>query len=161
ELYTLSLHDALPIWAEHVGVAGRRPASTGDDRPVPRRDPLPGPALARRRAAAARRGEVADRRGDRPRRLRGDLPSRPRRERNRDLPRPARGRLASCCGRRRGGDGQRAARPAGPPGRGRLMAKGYAEGPAAEEAERRLDELERGSTAEQREERAAVYGSTE
>ena len=41
------------------------------------------------------------------------------------------------------------------------MAKGYAEGPAAEEAERRLEELERGSTAEQREERAAVYGSTE
>ncbi len=41
------------------------------------------------------------------------------------------------------------------------MVKGYAEGPAAEEAERRLEELERGSTAEQREERAAVYGSTE
>jgi len=41
------------------------------------------------------------------------------------------------------------------------VAKGYAEGPAAEEAERRLEELERGSAAEQREERAAVYGSTE
>ena len=41
------------------------------------------------------------------------------------------------------------------------MAKGYAEGPAAEEAERRLEELERGSAEEQREERAAVYGSTE
>jgi len=41
------------------------------------------------------------------------------------------------------------------------VAKGYAEGPATEEAERRLEELERGSTAEQREERAAVYGSTE
>jgi hypothetical protein len=37
--------------------------------------------------------------------------------------------------------------------------KGYAEGPAAEEAERRLDELERG--AEQaRPERLAVFGST-
>ena len=41
------------------------------------------------------------------------------------------------------------------------VAKGYAEGPAAEEAEARLDELERGLGAvERREERAAVYGST-
>ena len=41
------------------------------------------------------------------------------------------------------------------------MAKGYAEGPAAEEAERRLEELERGDGEEpRREERAAVYGST-
>jgi hypothetical protein len=40
------------------------------------------------------------------------------------------------------------------------MAKGYAEGPAAEEAERRLEELERGSREQRREERAAVYGST-
>jgi hypothetical protein len=39
--------------------------------------------------------------------------------------------------------------------------KGYAEGPAAEEAERRRDELERGVPAEQVAERAAVYGSTE
>jgi hypothetical protein len=41
------------------------------------------------------------------------------------------------------------------------MAKGYAEGPAAEEAERRLEELERGSSDKPREERLAVYGSTE
>jgi hypothetical protein len=41
------------------------------------------------------------------------------------------------------------------------VAKGYAEGPAAEEAERRLEELERAPAEEQREERAAVYGSTE
>ena len=41
------------------------------------------------------------------------------------------------------------------------MAKGYAEGPAAEEAERRREELERGSTEQEREERPAVYGSTE
>jgi hypothetical protein len=41
------------------------------------------------------------------------------------------------------------------------MAKGYAEGPAAEEAERRLEELERGSKERRREERPAVYGSTE
>jgi hypothetical protein len=41
------------------------------------------------------------------------------------------------------------------------MAKGYAEGPAAEEAERRLEELERGSAERPREERLAVYGSTE
>jgi hypothetical protein len=41
------------------------------------------------------------------------------------------------------------------------MAKGYAEGPAAEEAERRLEELERGGSEKPREERAAVYGSTD
>ena len=39
------------------------------------------------------------------------------------------------------------------------MGKGYAEGPAADEAERRLDELERG-IAEAPEERTAVYGAT-
>jgi hypothetical protein len=41
------------------------------------------------------------------------------------------------------------------------MPKGYAEGPAAEEAERRLDELERGGPAGRPVERSAVYGSTE
>jgi hypothetical protein len=41
------------------------------------------------------------------------------------------------------------------------MPKGYAEGPAAEEAERRLEELERGTGGPEREVRAAVYGSTE
>ena len=42
------------------------------------------------------------------------------------------------------------------------MPKGYAEGPAAEEAERRQDELERGDTVEQRSShRLAVYASTE
>ena len=41
------------------------------------------------------------------------------------------------------------------------MGKGYAEGPAAEEAERRLEELERGSGEPAREVRLAVYGSTE
>jgi hypothetical protein len=41
------------------------------------------------------------------------------------------------------------------------MAKGYAEGPAAEEAEARRDALERGELAEEpAPERAAVYGST-
>jgi hypothetical protein len=40
------------------------------------------------------------------------------------------------------------------------MAKGYAEGPAAEEAERRREELERGETHRRRAERLAVYGST-
>jgi len=39
------------------------------------------------------------------------------------------------------------------------MAKGYAEGPAAEEAERRLDELEL-DLGETPEERLAVFGST-
>jgi hypothetical protein len=41
------------------------------------------------------------------------------------------------------------------------MGKGYAEGPAAEEAERRLEELERGVEDGAAEERRAVYGSTE
>ena len=40
------------------------------------------------------------------------------------------------------------------------MPKGYAEGPAAEEAERRLEELDR-EIEEDHEDRAAVYGSTE
>ena len=39
------------------------------------------------------------------------------------------------------------------------MPRGYMEGPAAEEAERRLDELERG-VDEPTEERLAVFGST-
>jgi hypothetical protein len=39
--------------------------------------------------------------------------------------------------------------------------KGYAEGPAAEEAERRLEELERGPAEARPEERLAVFGSTE
>jgi hypothetical protein len=41
------------------------------------------------------------------------------------------------------------------------MAKGYAEGPAAEEAERRREELERGGREARKEIRLAVYGSTE
>lgn len=41
------------------------------------------------------------------------------------------------------------------------MAKGYAEGPAAEEAERRLEELERGAGDVQSSDRPAVFGSTE
>ena len=42
------------------------------------------------------------------------------------------------------------------------MPKGYAEGPAAEEAEARLDALERGIVEEERtEERLGVYGSTD
>ena len=41
------------------------------------------------------------------------------------------------------------------------MAKGYAEGPAAEEAERRREELERGPQEPGAEGRLAVYGSTE
>jgi hypothetical protein len=40
------------------------------------------------------------------------------------------------------------------------MGKGYAEGPAAEEAERRLDELAAGPRQDAAPERAAVYGST-
>ncbi len=40
------------------------------------------------------------------------------------------------------------------------MGKGYAEGPAAEEAERRLEELAEGPPQAAPVERAAVYGST-
>lgn len=41
-----------------------------------------------------------------------------------------------------------------------VMGKGYAEGPAAEEAERRFEEIAFGPAAAAPEERAAVYGST-
>ncbi len=41
------------------------------------------------------------------------------------------------------------------------MGKGYAEGPAAEEAERRLEELASGVRDDERVERTAVYGSTD
>ena len=41
------------------------------------------------------------------------------------------------------------------------MPRGYAEGPAAEEAERRLEQLERAGADEQRTERLAVYGATD
>jgi hypothetical protein len=41
------------------------------------------------------------------------------------------------------------------------MPKGYAEGPAAEEAERRREELERGGREQVAETRPAVYGSTD
>ena len=41
------------------------------------------------------------------------------------------------------------------------MGKGYAEGPAADEAERRLEELAEGPPKAASPERAAVYGSTE
>jgi hypothetical protein len=41
------------------------------------------------------------------------------------------------------------------------MPRGYMEGPAAEEAERRLEEMERGVRAEKPESRLAVVGATE
>ena len=41
------------------------------------------------------------------------------------------------------------------------MPRGYAEGPAAEEAERRFEEIERGATDVAAPQRAAVFGSTE
>ena len=44
--------------------------------------------------------------------------------------------------------------------RRRNVPRGYMEGPAADEAERRLDELERGAPEETAEERLAVFGST-
>ncbi|HEX6491622.1 MAG TPA: hypothetical protein VF002_09665 [Gaiellaceae bacterium] len=41
------------------------------------------------------------------------------------------------------------------------MPRGYLEGPASEEAERRLEELERGDQPVRAEQRLAVVGSTE
>ena len=41
------------------------------------------------------------------------------------------------------------------------MPRGYMEGPAAEEAERRLEELERWPSSGEPEKRLAVYGSTD
>jgi hypothetical protein len=41
------------------------------------------------------------------------------------------------------------------------MGKGYAEGPAAEEAERRREELERGGESEASVVRQAVFGATQ
>ena len=41
------------------------------------------------------------------------------------------------------------------------MGKGYAEGPAADEAERRRDELDAGPPEPEEELRLAVYGSTD
>jgi hypothetical protein len=41
------------------------------------------------------------------------------------------------------------------------MPRGYMEGPAAEEAERRFEELERGPSGREPEKRLAVYGSTD
>jgi hypothetical protein len=41
------------------------------------------------------------------------------------------------------------------------MPRGYTEGPAAEEAERRREELERGGAGEREEQRLAVIGSTD
>jgi hypothetical protein len=46
-------------------------------------------------------------------------------------------------------------------GYGCLVPRGYMEGPAAEEAERRLEELERGPAADGTPQRLAVVGSTE
>src|SRR5919202_3410818 len=49
----------------------------------------------------------------------------------------------------------------GQTGYGFRMPRGYMEGPASEEAERRLEELERGPREETAEQRLAVIGSTE
>ena len=144
-------HLGLNTWESRGG----SPPPPEHDRALPRRDPLPGPRAARERAQAAGRGELAGRRRHRPRRLRGDLPARSGRKRDRALPRPARGRVAAR--RRRRGlamiseplDLQALLE------RGGLMAKGYAEGPAAEEAERRL----RGARARRRLSREAELRS--
>ena len=132
-------HIGLNTWESRGGSA----AAARHDRALPLRDPLSRPRAARRRAAAARRGRDPAHGRVRPRRQRGALPERPGRERRRALPRPAARGVAARPGRRRR-DGERPARPRSPARRGAGDAWGYMEGPAADEAERRLDELERG-----------------
>jgi hypothetical protein len=46
-------------------------------------------------------------------------------------------------------------------GYGPLVPRGYMEGPAADEAERRLEELERGGAEERDDQRLALFGCTE
>src|SRR4029077_5039037 len=112
-----------PHQPAHVGVERRVPSAAGDDRPVPRGDPLSGPQGARAGPEAAGRGECPDRRRNGSRRERGDLSPRSGRQRDRALPRPAGGRVAA---RRRWEhvDGFGAARPGRAPRRSRVTPSG-------------------------------------
>ena len=78
-----------PHRPQHLGVARRIAAGTRHHRTVSHRDPLPDAQAARDRADAAARRRVADHRGQRPRRQRGDLPQRSRSQRGRALLGPA------------------------------------------------------------------------
>ena len=118
-----------PPRAEHVGVARRLAAAAGHDGALSRRDPLPRPApLARRaRRLVEAKGPIngaTDHGVSEAIYLRD--PDGNGIELYRDRPG---GGVAAAAGREGRRDAQRAARPAGAPRRGRLMAKGYAEGP--------------------------------
>ena len=116
-----------PPRPEHVGVARRsppppaRPAST-----TPRSaSPTGARSASARRVVEARRPA---RRRVRPRRLRGDLPPRPGRERRSSSTATAREEEWPRTADGGRGDAHRAARPAGSAERGGLTAKGYARG---------------------------------
>src|SRR3712207_8995302 len=59
EIYTLSLHDALPIYPA-AGGAGRQDRLAGGQAGGGRRDPVPQPAVQHRPAADRRRDHPAD-----------------------------------------------------------------------------------------------------
>ncbi len=96
---------------QHLGVARRLASSARHDRALPRRHPLSDAAGAGGCAAAPGRGRRPAAGSVGPRRLRGPVPRRSRRERRRAvLGPPARGVAADRGRRARNGDG--AARPA-------------------------------------------------
>ena len=78
-----------PHRPEHLGVARRLAAAARLDRPVSRCHPVSDEGGARPRAARAHRAPLPARRCGRPRRQRGSLPPRPRRQRHRAVLGPA------------------------------------------------------------------------
>ena len=154
-------HLGLNTWESRGG--SPPPADTTG--PLPRRDPLSRPRAARGTRLRLVEAKLADPVDGayRPRRLQGDLPARSGRQRDRGS--TATGPSESGRARADGGlamiseplDLQALLE------RGGLMPRGLRrKGQAAEEAERRLDELERGGGLDREPElRQAVYGSTE
>ena len=84
-----------PHRPQHVGVARRNAASSRPHRALPRCDSLPGSQGARRRASPPRRCGNPARRRIRPRRERGVVSPRSRRQRPRALLGPAEGGVAA------------------------------------------------------------------
>ena len=81
--------------AQYLGEPRRFAAAAGHDRPLPSRHSLSDAGGTRRRAAPADRSEYSARRRLRPRRQRGALSARSRRQRRRALLGPAEGTLAA------------------------------------------------------------------
>ena len=84
---------------QHVDLRRGHAASSRNDRPLPRRRPLPHPRGAGRRAEAPRRRRLAAQRRQRPRDARGAVSPRPRRQRSRALLGPPRRGVADRRGR--------------------------------------------------------------